>query len=353
MALGALLALLASPLFAADKTPPITGTEVAEFRELDKAVVEFMQTIEATAAAVAVSKDGKLLHSRGFGHADQAKKKPTPPDTLFRIASVSKPITAAMVKAAIKDKKLDAEAKAFDLIGAKPSGKWKIVDDRVKDITVKHLLQHKGGWDSTGRAGDIMFKPAEIAAELKLTRPLKPGDVVTYMLCQPLQFEPGSKEVYSNFGYCLLGRVLETVHKTSFADCLQEQICKPLGVKDIKVGVAASKKRDPREVWYPVADDAFPLDVMDSHGGLIASAPAVCEFLGAYWVNGEPRPRDWVGGQGTFFGSLPGTTAMARQRPDGLNVVVLFNNRRNFTFRTDNDALKKAVDAAVEGVVKK
>lgn len=342
--------LLLAPVAHA-KDPPVSGKEVADFRDLDKAVLEFMQTIDASAATVAVSRDGKLLHSRGYGHVDQAKKKPTPPDTLMRIASVSKPITAAMVKAAVRDKKLDADAKAFDLIGARPPGKQKVADERVKDVTVTHLLTHKGGWD-TAKARDLMFKPAEAAAELKLTRPLKPADVITYALTQPLQFDPGSKEAYSNFGYCVLGRVLEAVHKKPYADCLNDLIATPLGVKDLKVGVAATKKRDPREVWYPVADDAYPLDVMDSHGGLVASAPALCAFLDGYWVSGEPREKGQTG-NGTFFGSLPGTTAMVRQRQDGYNVAVLLNNRRTKTFKDDNDTLKKVVDAALDGLAEK
>jgi N-acyl-D-amino-acid deacylase len=349
--LPVLALLLAFAPLGVAKDPPVSGKEVAEFRDLDKAVLEFMQTIDASAATVAVSKDGTPLHSRGFGYADANKKKPAPPDALFRIASVSKPVTSAMVKAAIRDKKLDADAKAFDLIGAKPPGKQKVADERIADVTVAHLLEHKGGWD-TAKAGDLMFKPAEAAAELKLTRPLKPVDVISYALTRPLQFDPGSKEAYSNFGYCVLGRVLETVHKKPYADCLNEHIAKPLGVKDIKVGFALSKKRDPREVWYPVPDDSYPLDVMDAHGGLIASAPALCKFLDAYWVTGDPREKGQTG-DGTFFGSLPGTTAMVRQRADGYNVAVLFNNRRPKTFKDDNDTLKKVVDAAIDGIPEK
>lgn len=337
---------------AADaKDPPVTGDKVPGYEAVDKAVLDFMALIDAQAATVAVSKDGKLLYSRGYGYADAAKKKPTPPDTLMRIASVSKPITAALVKTAIREKQLDADTRAVDLIGAKPPGKTKIADERIKEVTVKHLLEHKGGWDST-KADDPMFRADLAAQELKLTRPPRPADMVTYMLTQPLQFAPGTKEAYSNFGYCVLGRVLEAVSKKSYPECVQEGICKPLGTKDIKVGFAAVKKRDPREVWYPVGENDFSFDVMDSHGGLIASAPALCQFLGAYWVTGDPREKGQTG-DGTFFGSLPGTTSMVRQRRDGYNVAVLFNNRRNKSFKDDNDVLKKSVDAAVDTIAEK
>ena len=96
-------------------------------------------------------------------------------------------------------------------------------------------------------------------------------------------------------------------------------------------------------MWYPVADDAFSIEVMDAHGGWIALGPRLCQFLDAYWISGEPRMRggtaDW-----TFFGSLPGTTSMARQRPDGVNIAVLLNQRG------EGELLRKAVDAAVDRI---
>lgn len=90
----------------------------------------------------------------------------------------------------------------------------------------------------------------------------------------------------------------------------------------------------------------MPLDVMDAHGGLVASAPALCRFLEAYWLSGEPRPR---GGRAnwTFMGSLPGTTALVRQRDDGLNVAVLLGGRRDRHFREDNRRLKETIDEAI------
>lgn len=341
--------LLLAPLAVA-KDPPVSGKEVAEFRSVDKAVLDFMQTIDATAATVAVSKDGKLLYSRGYGHTDAAKKKPTPPDALFRIASVSKPITASMIHAAVRDKKLSLDAQAFDLIGAKPPGRTKIADDRVKDVTVAHLLAHKGGWDAA-KAGDLMFRTDLIKKELKLTRPPTPTEAVNFLLTQPLQLDPGEKEAYSNSGYCVLGRVVEAVYKKPFADCLASEVCKPLGIKDITVGVAAVKKRDAREVWYPATADDLPMGHMDSFGGLVASAPALCQFLDAYFLDGKPRqPGEW---SYHFFGSLPGTTAFTRERTDGLNAAVLLNNRREKSFADDNQALKKAIDAALDTVAQK
>jgi N-acyl-D-amino-acid deacylase len=341
---GLLAAVLTgAPIRADDR--PVTGKAVPALQSLDRAVLEFMDQLGCSAATVAISRGNQLLYSRGFGWSDEARKTPVSPTALMRIASVTKPFTMAMVRHAIREQKLTLNTRAFDLLAIEPPG-GKLADPRLHQITVGQLLEHKGGWDR-GQSFDPMFRTREIKDELKIAGPVRPVDVIRYMLARPLQFTPGERTAYSNFGYCVLGRVLEKVMHEPYADCLQLSICQPLRIRDLKVGATAAARRDPREVWYPVADNAFSLEVMDSHGGIIGSAPAVCQFLAAYWLNGEPRQ---AGGRAeyAFFGSLPGTTAMAHQRPDGYNAVVLLNGRRDRQIEADNETLKKIVDEALD-----
>jgi N-acyl-D-amino-acid deacylase len=347
-ACSALWLVLCGALAAAEDRPA-TGKKVRGFEPIDQAVLELMDRIGCQSATVAVSKDGRVVYSRGFGWCDEARQKPVPPDALMRIASLSKAVTAAAVKNAARARLLSLDTRAFEYIAVKAPG-GTVADPRVSRVTVAQLLDHTGGWDREA-SYDPMFRTKQVERELRLGHPATPADVIAYMLSQPLQFAPGEKAAYSNFGYCVLGRVLEKAYGKPYFDCVQQAVLKPLGIKDIRLGRGALEKRDAREVWYPVAEDAFPLDVMDAHGGLIASAPALCTFLGAYWVGGDRR----AGGQGgdwTSFGSLPGTTAMARQRPDGVNVVVLLNGRREEHFKEDNDALKDRVDKAIDRIGK-
>src|SRR5262245_31155863 len=310
-----------------------------------------MDRVDASAATVAVSRDGRIVYSRGFGWRDQDRKVPVPADALMRIGSATKPITRAAVLAAVRGKRLALDTKAFDLIGARrPDGKD--LESDLRQVTVGHLLDHKGGWDREATF-DPAFRPREIAEELALSGSPGPADVIAYMLSRPLQFPPGTKEAYSNFGYVVLGRVLEAVAKKPYAECLEQTILRPLGVKDVKPGRTAAADRDPREVWYPQVKDAdFSLEAMDSAGGLIASAPALARFMRAFWLTGEPRKtggrEDW-----TVFGSLPGTTALARQRPDGTDVAVLLNNRREKDYQADNKVLEKAIDEAIDATRKR
>jgi CubicO group peptidase (beta-lactamase class C family) len=329
--------------FAADR--PTTGKKVEAYAAVDKVILDFLDAIDAQAATVAISRKSEILYSRGYGYQDAAKKKPTAPDALLRIASISKPITHVMVLKAIDEKLIAKDTKFYEYLDIKPHG-GKLGDDRIKSITINQLLQHTGGWDRE-KSEDPMFNVKKFEKEMKLKSPATARNVVEYMLAQPLDFEPGEKTVYSNFGYCILGRVLEKAYKKPYAEVLTKLITKPHKLADIRVGVASSKKRDPREVNYPIADDSYPLDVMDAHGGLVASAPALCAYLNIYWLGGEERKADQKA-RYTFFGSLPGTTALVLQRNDGTNVAVLINGRRDASLETDNEALKKNIERALD-----
>src|SRR5262249_17784599 len=116
----ALLILGHAPTLAQER--PLSGNKVAGFEPLDRAILEMMDQIGCQAATVALSKDGRLLYSRGFGWSDAQKKKAVAPDALMRIASVSKPITAAMIKNAIRAGQLSLDTRAFPLIAIKPPG---------------------------------------------------------------------------------------------------------------------------------------------------------------------------------------------------------------------------------------
>jgi CubicO group peptidase (beta-lactamase class C family) len=339
---GHLLALAVFLLFAvtapAAGPRPVTGTAVPTFAPVDEALQDYMDRVGVQAATVAISRDGKLLYSRGYGWRDARKRTPTAPDTLMRIASISKPITAAEVKKLLRDGKLTPDTRVFPLLGIKPYN-GKLGDRRLNDITVGQLLEHKGGWDRD-KAFDPVFATADVEKTLRLGRPAAPADVVAYMLAEPLQFAPGERSCYSNFGYMVLGRVIAKVTGRPYGEAVRRDLFEPLGIKDIKLGHSALKARDPREVWYPAPETAFSVEVLDGAGGWIASAPDLCRFLDAYWIHGGPRARGDTG-DATFFGGVDGTLAMARQRPDGVNVAVLLDKDGV------GETLRKAVDPAV------
>jgi serine/threonine protein kinase/WD40 repeat protein/CubicO group peptidase (beta-lactamase class C family) len=349
----------------ADPPLPRSGKVVAELEGFDQAMDRFMRERGIRAGALAVIKDGKLVLSRGYGYADREDKREVVPETPFRLASVTKPITAAAILKLIRSGKLKRDDRVYDLLHPEPPPGERI-DPRWKEVTIGQLLEHKGGWDRSA-AFDPMFRPVEAALALGKPSPASAADIIRYMAGQPMQFAPGSKSAYSNFGYCLLGRVIEKASGMGYLEYLQKEVLAPAGATGIYLGRTLPKDRDRREPvyddpdvgpnamesgrndWVPAPDGTFCLEAMDSHGGLTASAVDVARFLSAYTLSGEPAGARPVAG--SSFGSMPGTFTMALQRADGVGVVALFNRRKDRSGR-DYFAIRELMDRAADGVVR-
>ena len=91
---------------AAQPEMPITGTAVPGMESYDQVISDFMRTYSIPGGAVAVMRDGRLIYARGFGYADVSNNTPVQPDALFRIASVSKTLTAAAIMKLVEEGKL-------------------------------------------------------------------------------------------------------------------------------------------------------------------------------------------------------------------------------------------------------
>jgi len=247
-ALG-LLALTKSNAWAA---APVLSGFLSPFFAFDREIQKFMQVRNIPGGALAVLKDGRLVYTRGYGWADRENKVPVKPTSLFRIASISKPFTAVAVLKLVETAKLDLKACLFELLdlGAEvlpaPGGK---LDERWKQITVRHLLNHTGGWDRD-KSFDPMFRPREIATAFGLPSPPAPRVIIRYMLGKPLDFDPPTHYAYSNFGYCVLGRVIEKIAGTSYEKFVQEKVLAPIGIRQMRIGASLADKRAEGEVRY-------------------------------------------------------------------------------------------------------
>lgn len=306
----------------------------------DEAMRSFMKERSIPTGTITVARGGRILFTKGYGFADRDKTRPILPSDPFRIASLSKPITAAAVRDLIARGKFALDTKAFAYLGLAPAAKKG--DPRLKDITIGHLLEHKGGWDRDA-SFDPMFRPLAIAEALGKPGPASADDVIRYMLGQPLDFAPGEKRAYSNFGYCVLGRVVEKATGQSYVAHIQKELLAPLKIASVELGRSLPALRNKREPFYadpgkgrnvlrpaskvsvPAPDGTFHLEAMDAHGGLIASSEDLARFMGAYWISGERRKAG--GSQSSHFGSLPGTFTLMLQHPSGLDVAALFDQR--------------------------
>lgn len=298
--------------------------QIAAFDEL---MTEFIREHNVPGAAIAVARGGEIVHAGAYGEVDD-------PDALFRIASLSKPITAVAIMRLVAEKKLALDDKLVDYLSG----------DRWSEITLRQLLQHRAGFDRD-KSGDPMFMSARICKELGEKGPATPEQIIRWMRERPLDFAPGERYAYSNFGYCLLGRVIEKVSGATYEPYVQSEILKPLGVTRMRIG---SDERADGEVEYhgKSAYGAWSVEAMDAHGGWIASAPDLVRF--ALSADGPPEMYAPPAGEekaevfyacgwsvrpvGERFnawhtGALDGTSTLLVRRHDGLVWAVLFNQR--------------------------
>jgi CubicO group peptidase (beta-lactamase class C family) len=341
-----------------------TGPEVPELSVLDATMRGFMVSHRVSAGALAITYQSRLVFARGYSWTREGSPA-TDPQALFRIASLSKPVTSAAVLKLVEDGQLRLDEKVVDILSLGcPEGLSS--DPNLKEVTILHLLQHLGGWDRA-EAFDPMFQGKKISRALGVPQPISQADIITFMNGQPLQHKPGTKYAYSNYGYCLLGRVIERRTGMAYEDYVKKEVLSPLGITGMKLGCSRLEDRILGEVTYESKRDAaygaFNLDNMDSHGGWLASAPDLARFAAAFdkprdcsilsaesittmfalpetiaaddYKRGERyyacgwSVRDYGAGRRNTWhtGSLPGTYTFMARWSSGVNCVVLFNKR--------------------------
>ncbi len=260
-------------------------------QEFDSVMRRFMRQHGVPGAAVAIAVDGEVVYEQGFGWADSEEEKPVSHQSRFRIASISKPITAVAIMQLVEQGSVSLDDNPFELIGLGNAIKAPGRDPRLAKITVKQVLSHRAGWDQGNSGYDPMFHEAQIIEALGLQSRPSTNDVIRFMIDQPLNFDPGTKMTYSNFGYCLLGRVIEHVSGKGYEEFVSEHVLSPLGINNMKIGRSLREDRFDGEVVYYDRTAANQEqgrsytsnpELMDAHGGWIASAGDLARFAGAF-----------------------------------------------------------------------
>jgi CubicO group peptidase (beta-lactamase class C family) len=319
---------------------PVTGERFDPLTPLDDAVREFVADHDVTAASLAVATNDGVALERGYGWADEDETTATPPDALFRTASLTKSLTSAAVRLLFDDD-FDRETRVLSVLDLDPAGDG-LGDERLREVTVGHLLDHAGGWDDR-ITFDPMFRPFRIADALGLDGPPTTRDIARYMLAQPLQFAPGEKHVYSNFGYALLGLVVKAQSGTPFPAFVRQALFDGDPPDPVVEGRTAPAERHEREVHYvsdrecpnvleldeservPCADGGAVLAAAGGAGELVTSARTLATFAVDHRLDGFPSPKNPE--HATAFGSIFGAFSMLQRRPSGARVAVLLNHR--------------------------
>jgi serine/threonine protein kinase/CubicO group peptidase (beta-lactamase class C family) len=388
---------------------PTTGRIDPRLKSFDQLMTGFLKDHKVPGAALAVARNGRLVYSRGFGLADLATKEPVQPRALFRISAISTSITAVAVLQLVERRRLKLDDPVFDVLKLQePQEPGVQFDPRWKKVTILHLLQQRGGWDRD-KSFDPLFRSPAIVKELGIQPPADPDSIIRYMIRRPLDLDPGARDVFCNFNYCLLGRVIEKISGQSYEDYVRKNVLAPLGIRDMRLGATLMEKRAPGEVKYHVAKDttapavmgphlgeAVPLpygtwclESMDASAGWLASAPDLVRFVSAFdhpqhckilkaksieVMFARPprasgllplgRPRDlyyscgWLvrpignAGLSNVFnnGYLDGASALLVRRHDGLAWAVLFNSHQSIQNVVPSGKIDPLVHEAADAV---
>lgn len=255
--------------------PQTTNFNFPSQPQIDQLMATYMSKYNVPGGSLSFRRGNTLLYEAGYGFADECQD-PVTTTSLFRIASDSKAITAATIFWLIDNCKLTLNATVFaqDGVLSQFAGDGS-PSDWISQITVHELLTHtSGGWPNDG--DDPMFQQPQMTTDELITWALQ-----TY----PLLNAPGSTYAYSNFGYCVLGRVIQQITGMAYVDFVSSNILAPIGITDMLIGDVAPQ---PNEVHYfmPTGQDAnapydFNITRMAPHGGWIASADDQARFLAA------------------------------------------------------------------------
>jgi CubicO group peptidase (beta-lactamase class C family) len=332
--------------------------------EFDKDIEKFLNRWDIKGASVAVMKDNRLIYSKGYGVTNEETQEPVRTKHLFRIASASKLITAITIMKMVDDGIIDLEENIFGENGIF-SHFNEMKDPKHKNIKVKHLLNHKGGW--SWRDGDFMFQASKIKRIMELEGPPSEDDIIEFVLKhRRLRYKPGTQYAYSNFGYMLLGKIIEQKTGSSYEDYVVSTILEPNGIYGMRISGNYEWERRPFEVHYYNHPGAYQFQSFDGNyesvekpyggsdintlgaaGGWIANASQLAKLVALIdphndfqLLSKESRElmvsgnsyKDaygWKGARGENYwrtGTLAGSACFIQRKDDGYSYAVILNS---------------------------
>lgn len=343
-------------------------SDLPAFQPIDSMVERAMRSLRLTGASVALVKNEKLVYAKGFGYSDKEKKEKVEPYHLFRIGSVSKLITAIAVLKLVDEGKIGLDDYVFGEEGILNGKLYSNISNKnVYRIKVKHLLNHTAGW-SLITYGDPMFIPHKIHKMDDVSYPVEFDDVIKFVISRHLPYRPGTRFNYSNFGYTLLGRVVEEVTGDDYEDWVQDEILEPNGINKMRIAGSFEKDRVKNEVkYYDYSADneqlafngsgkkvykpygADDIEMLGPAGGWLAtgvdlmrvlvlvdgyskrhkdilSADLIDKMVNG--VGGVQRPLGWRSVKGQHWwrtGTLSGTSALLTRDANGYSWVIISN----------------------------
>lgn len=356
-------------------------SDVPELEGLDKKIEKYIWSWHIKGASLAITRNDSLVYAKGYGWADQEKELKMEPGHIMRVASVSKLITAVGIMVLQDEGKMSIKDNIFGpegILNDEFFNELTKCDSRYKNITVEHVLRHRGGFYR-----DPVFSSIDVQKQMRLDHPPTKEDYFNLVLRRKLKAAPGTYSEYSNFGYMLLSEIIEKVSGQEYETFIREKVLKPAGCYDMHIGgIYYDDKRDNEVRYYThegdgkyIADFQFHDDLVERcYGGtnlpVLSGAGAWCSspielarFVAS--INGNDIVKDIISAESldqmtkyidehTYSlgwndthptkgwnrtGTLAGTSALIRHYPDGECWILVTNTSTykgpRFTKNTD------------------
>jgi CubicO group peptidase (beta-lactamase class C family) len=371
-------ALITNSAIAQLNEIPSNGISLEGTESFDNEIKNLLKEWNVPGASIAVAKNGKLILAKGYGFADKTTKKEITNNSVSRVGSITKTLTAVITFKLIEKGQLNLDDKILPILERGNITPLKIYDERIKNITVRHLLEHSAGWDRN-KSGDPVFMPLlQDISRRQNESPVSSTAITKYALEQKLDFSPGERFAYSNVGYCILGKVIESTTGKSLIELISREITQPVFGKDYRTGKSVERSDD--ELTYHSEDQqkliaapgikallgveapygSYSIENMEAFGSWVATPTDVLKFFlaidgtkgpqlitneslasmlespsysnssslkGSYFGKGIMVSSNTNGKNWFHSGSQPGLEALAIKTMNGFAWVVVFNSR--------------------------
>jgi len=355
----------------------------------EKKLHSFFRQWRIKGASVSIIKEGNLIYSKGYGTINDSVMAPIQPYHTFRVASVSKLITAIAIMQLKEAGQLSLDEKVFGPNGILTDSIYaNYKDPKLEDITVYHLLNHSAGWSS--RIGDAMFMPDVVNRIMEEDGVASFDRICRFVLeKRRLSYKPGTRSSYSNFGYALLGKIIEKKSRQNYEQYVKNNILYPLQIFDTYMGSSMYSNGSRNEVNYFTDDHSkviscfnfkdtvdrpyggFDLETLGAAGGWVSSSVSLSKLMCA--IDGDNSipdilteesiaqmiyhpsnlsPIGWKGSDKDKIwrtGTLHGTNALLVKRQDGISYVIIINTS-NWKGPKFNSYLFQAMEKSLQTV---
>jgi CubicO group peptidase (beta-lactamase class C family) len=320
---------------------------------------------QVAGASLAIAKDGRLALAKGYGFANVQAGEPVRRQSLFSLGSVTKPITAVAILKLTEQGKVRLDDPLVNVLSdLTPLPGQTVFDPRFRDITVRQLLYHAGGWNERNRSpGEGAPSARELERLAGIRRPLRgeesPELRYRIALSRPLDFTPGTEAHYSNFGFIVLRLVVERASGQRYETYVREHVLAPMGITRMRLERAEGGYGGPDEVrryapggqrmlhprfgvnWVASAPDmarfltaldgsrGTPFLAPQSYAAMLAPPPPPLPLRpnGSHFGLGWDRViKTAEGWEYSKNGGKPGVSAYIQHLANGVDWVVLFNS---------------------------